>query len=442
MKKFLGGILSVALVCGLVQAPVAAQDDNRKSVSVEFEDTKKLEWVKDSIGRMKSKGIFVGYEDGNFRPNQPVSRIQSIITAVRLLELEDEAKAMNPDEIELHFNDADKLPDSVKGYVAVALESGLFGTDENRVDPYKPASRLWISSVLVRALSLEEEALASMNDIPDFKDVNRIPAGSLGYVNVAVDYNIFTGTLSGNFQPEKNITRSQMAAVLDRTYGELLEENGSVTVDGEVESISFEGNEGTLTLTTAGGEELTFTISKDLLVQYKTRFMAADQIRTGDFIEVYVKEGAVQEASVYTELPDSEPAENGIQQLKVEAEADDHEFELKYQLKKGKESGKVEIETPENEEEFKGEEALSLISDYIAGWGLASDITEKELTEAITASLAFTPEELEVHVKFADGSRLKFELEDDEQDDEDEDDDDQEDDDQDDDNDNEDDDEE
>ncbi|MBM7577847.1 S-layer homology domain-containing protein [Jeotgalibacillus terrae] len=421
MNKFLGGALSAALVFGLVQAPVAAEDDNREAVSVEFEDTKKLEWVKDSIGRMKSKGIFVGYEDGNFRPNQPVSRIQSIITAVRLLELEEEAKAMNPDDIELHFDDADKLPNAVKGYVAVALENGLFGTDENRVDAYKPASRLWISSVLVRALGLEEEALASMNDIPDFKDVNRIPAGSIGYVNVAVDYDIFTGTLSGNFQPEKNITRSQMAAVLDRTYGELLEENGAVTVDGQVENISFEENEGTLTLTTVGGEQLTFTIAKDLLVQYETRFMAADQIRTGDFIEVYVKEGAVQEASVYTELPDSEPAENGIQQLKVEAEADDHEFELKYQLKKGKESGKVEIETPENEEEFKDEEALSLINGYITEWGVTSEITEEELTEAITASLAFTPEELEVHVKFADGSRLKFELEDDEQDEEDDD---------------------
>ncbi|WP_227394368.1 S-layer homology domain-containing protein [Jeotgalibacillus aurantiacus] len=421
MKKVLVSFMIALLVFGLYQAPVFAEED-RETISIDFKDTEKLEWVKDSIGRMKEKGIFQGYEDGTFKPNAPVLRMQTIITAVRLLGLEDEAKAMNPDEITLQFKDAKALPDNVKGYVAVALENGLFEMQETVVNPYKPATRLWVSGVLVRALGLEDEALASMNELPDFNDLDKIPAGAIGYVNVALEYGIFTGTLEGNFNPHKTITRAQMAAVLDRSYGNMLEENGSVTVDGQVESISFDGEDGLISVNSFTGEAQSYSINKNLLVQYDTRFMAADQIRQGDFVELYVLDNVVQEASVYTTLPDNSSSMNGIQHLKVEAENGEDEFELSYKLKKGKESAKIEIENSIEEQEYKDFEAVELISSYVKEWNLTSETTEEELTTSIIATLGFTPEELEVHVKFADGSRIKYEMDEDDKDDKEDDD--------------------
>lgn len=37
---------------------------------------------------MQSKEVIKGYGDGTFRPNAPVSRLEAIVMAVRLMELE------------------------------------------------------------------------------------------------------------------------------------------------------------------------------------------------------------------------------------------------------------------------------------------------------------------------------------------------------------------
>jgi hypothetical protein len=51
-------------------------------------------------------------------------------------------------------------------------------------------------------------------------------------VFVTNEYGIFAGNTAGLFQLHTPITRAQMAAVLDRTYGQLLEENGDSIVEG------------------------------------------------------------------------------------------------------------------------------------------------------------------------------------------------------------------
>ncbi|RSL28662.1 S-layer homology domain-containing protein, partial [Salibacterium salarium] len=81
-----------------------------------------------------------------------------------------------------------------KGYVLVALEQGLFDTNETRLGANEPAKRVWVASTLVRALGLEEEALEAMTETPDFKDANAIPAGAVGYANIADEYDIIGGT--------------------------------------------------------------------------------------------------------------------------------------------------------------------------------------------------------------------------------------------------------
>jgi hypothetical protein len=177
---------------------------------------------------MKVKGIFQDNEEGVFKPNDPVTRIQSIITAVRLLGLEEEAKSRN--NVALPFKDAGSLNERVRGYVSVALEQKLINSTLDNFSPDKPAERLWISSFLVRTLGLQDEAVQSKNEALDFTDAKQIPANSIGGVFVASEYGIFAGNTGGLFQPHTPITRAQMAAVLDRTYGQLLEKNGASTV--------------------------------------------------------------------------------------------------------------------------------------------------------------------------------------------------------------------
>lgn len=73
-----------------------------------------------------------------------------------------------------------------------------------------------------------------MTNIPHFNDVNEIPAGSIGYVNVAVEQGITTGYGDNTFKPNQPVKRGEMAAFLDRTNDGLLEQSGAITVQGTI----------------------------------------------------------------------------------------------------------------------------------------------------------------------------------------------------------------
>lgn len=423
LSKKLSGIVMVLFLVFNSLIVVSAAEDQREAEEIEFEDTKNLEWAKEYIARMKAEEIFQGYDDGSFRPNNPVTRMQAIITAVRLLGLEEEAQSKSL-ETKLHFKDAEYFEKNqwAKGYIIVALENGLFDVSEEEVLPNQPAKRLWISSLLVRALGLEEEALKAMTEIPDFKDADQIPAGAIGFVNIANEYEIFTGTDEGFFKPNANITRAQMAAVLDRTFGKLLEENGAMVITGVVRDISFtEGeNSGSISIETYNGDVTDYQIPKDLFVQFHNRFMNADQILAGDHIELYMENDTVLEAAIFEEKTETE-VNTGIQEIKVELEfGNDEKFELKFNSDKGKVTGEIEIEMEGLEKEYKGEQASQLIEEYLSSWNLSPDMNEDEIEAAILGSLEISDsvKELEIKVNFANGTKMKVEREHDKEDEE------------------------
>lgn len=414
-KKVFAVTLSALLLSTSITSGVYAAKDNRKGVEITFKDTAEMTWVKDSIGRMKSKEIFLGHSDGLFKPYAPVSRIQSIITVVRLTGLEDEA--LKKKVTTLPFKDASSINPKYYGYLSVALENGLLSADEKVFSANKPATRVWVSELLVKALGLVEEAEEAAQETPEFKDADEMSSEEAGFVNVAAEYEIFAGTLEGFFNPGRNITRAQMAAVLDRTYGTLLEEEGALTVNGAVTKIEFVDGTGSITVKNFNGEEKVYQISKDLLVQFQTRFLTADQIRIGDAVELYVENGVVVEASIYTETV-GESLLSGIQEVKAEAElADGTKLELAYSNKKGKEKVKFESKSGDEKVEYQGSEALAFIKGYLTQWNLSPDMTKEQLEAVILASFGQEVKELEVKVKFSNGEKLKLEIE--EQDDED-----------------------
>jgi hypothetical protein len=399
-KKLGMTLVSSMLLFGAV-SPVLA--DDRDAETVEFSDTKGMDWAAENIGRMKVKGIFEGDETGLFNPNKPVTRIQSVITAVRLLGLEEEAKAKT--NVKLPFKDAGSLNNRVRGYVAVALEQGLISSSQNFL-PNKPAERVWISSLLVRTLGLQEEAALSKNEQLDFNDAKKIPASVAGDVFVASEYGIFSGNTAGSFEPDKPITRAQMAAVLDRTYGQLLEENGAVTVQGVVTKVSAN----TVTVKTFNDEEKTYELSEGLLVQYFNRFMAADQLLSGDNVELAIKNDKVLEAAIFD--ASKKPTEKtGIQKLEIELSFnDDSEFELKYENKRGKEKVKLEIETETGEQKYKGTAAAEFVNKYLASWDLQPEMSEEEIRKVILSSFDENElSEMEIEVKFSNGTKIEIE---------------------------------
>lgn len=214
-------------------------------IVINFNDIKgeDVEWALRYIASLASSRVFEGYEDGSFQPRKPITRIEAITAAVRLMGLRDKAESQEEMNTKLNFSDADKIASKYPwavGYVAVALENDLFSEGDAAVQPEKPADRLWATTLLVKALKLEGEANAKMNSQLNFKDAGKIPAGSVGYVAVALEKGLINGYEDKTFRPNQPVTRAELAALLDRT-GENIPGREQGTVTGKV-TIPVSGN--------------------------------------------------------------------------------------------------------------------------------------------------------------------------------------------------------
>lgn len=454
MKKF-KGLLCLLLACfltfGYTSQIMASKDvrtngseNGRGPMVLEFDDIQEAEWASGYITKMQSKKVLQGFEDGTFRPNQPVTRVEAIVTAVRLMGLEGEAKSKSLDT-QLHFKDAEQLDKRfpwAKGYVIVALERGLFDATEEKIIPDKPASRVWVSSLLVKALGLQDEALRQMTKIPDFQDAKAIPAGAVGYVNVAVAQGIVSGYPDGTFKPNKNVTRAEMAALLDRTNDGLLENQGAVSVRGTVKEIQFTtgaaGSDndqvnGQIKIETLNKELFSYGISSKLPVKHYKKFIPADQIAVNDQVRLVVQEGKVVEAElldtnnpIKDETSKNEPKPNPeqkagvIMEFEFEAElAGKEKIKLEYKNKKGTAQAQVEKSSKKDKEKLNGHKAVQYMEDLIAEVGLTESMSSKEAVDKLMTALDIDKnqvDELELEVKFSNGKQMKIEIENDDKD--------------------------
>ncbi|HHY94131.1 MAG TPA: hypothetical protein GX513_03845, partial [Firmicutes bacterium] len=129
-----------------------------------------------------------------------------------------ETQAQQRTQASLRFSNAMQVKKEAPwaaGYLDVALADGLLPA-ATVFQPNKPADRLWVAVMLVKAMGLEAEAEASADTSLPFRDAHLIPADLVGYVAVAVQHGIVAGYDDKTFRPNKPVTRLEMAALLDR----------------------------------------------------------------------------------------------------------------------------------------------------------------------------------------------------------------------------------
>jgi hypothetical protein len=303
------------------------QKNLAKQNNLYFYDLQDALWAIASIARMKGFGIINGYDGNVFKPNNPVTQAEALAMIVRALDMEEEAQEIarrfsgtydafgfelddsryrvdwdrftDRDELEEYLEDLARylqswskkvnnqylpfVPSSSRwalGYILLAVEEGWVKISE--VNPNAPASRAWISMIMVRALGYEDEALAQMNVKLPYKDANAIPKGMVGYVAVAVELGLFQGYPGGKFQPNKAVTRAEMATIIDRLLTAELPEETDCRVRGTVTDI----RRNKITVKAASGRSTTFTISSDALILINNKPSDWDDLSVGDTVEV------------------------------------------------------------------------------------------------------------------------------------------------------------
>lgn len=219
-----------------------------------FDDLDGAEWAQLNIEKAYQLGLMLGEGDRHFSPHRAISRETAIIAAIRLMGLTDEAKAATG--ANLHFTDNKRIDTWAAGYISVAVDKNILPSmGDGLLRPQEPASRLWVSVLLVKALGYDAEAQSKMNVQLSFEDADQIPPNLVGYVAAAVDHKLVAGYDDDTFKPNRPVTRAEMAALLARGDSQLGHQkkragqlqgtvqsvdvtNGALTIKGQFGTVS------------------------------------------------------------------------------------------------------------------------------------------------------------------------------------------------------------
>jgi Leucine-rich repeat (LRR) protein len=171
-----------------------------------FPDVTETHRFYEEIQYLTGNGIITGFPDGNFRPNETVTRAQAAIMIGRALELDGELRTTI-------FEDVGSSS-KASGYIASATEKGIItGFTDGTFRPGDPVTRGQMAIFLSRAFELKQES-------PDvFPDVS---AQSSSYVHVKriLAEGITTGYPDGTFRPYAVLIRGDFSAFMARALEE------------------------------------------------------------------------------------------------------------------------------------------------------------------------------------------------------------------------------
>lgn len=162
-------------------------------------------WAKAPILAISDKGWMIGTRDYYFEPNSPLTRAQAATLLVRILELEN--NSINTP----YFSDVSNKHWAKKDIEIVANHGLMNGKGGFVFAPDEYMTREEIATLFSRLLKISP----TYNGYNPFKDVDS-NKWSYPYIISMTEKEIFEGFEDNTFRPTANITRAQMATLLDR----------------------------------------------------------------------------------------------------------------------------------------------------------------------------------------------------------------------------------
>lgn len=223
MKKLLSVLTAAAIMASGGTGAFAKN-------TVEFTDISaaKYSWARDYIIDMAEQGYINGYEDNTYKPDNKVTRLETILLF---------ARAMGANKKE----NADFVSEARNEYDSVIKSSGItFGQDEvafmlaRRVltesdiktflsnGKYsKPMPRQEAAAIITKAMCADEAAKKEILTDLEYTDAKLISPEYSQYVFYVSNNGIMTGMDDGSFEPENSVLRSQIAVMLSRTVDKM-----------------------------------------------------------------------------------------------------------------------------------------------------------------------------------------------------------------------------
>ncbi|MDF2723240.1 MAG: N-acetylmuramoyl-L-alanine amidase [Paenibacillus sp.] len=172
-------------------------------------------WAADAIARLKTLGLIEGGLNNRFEPDKPMTRAEWLTIADRLFHFDEllKSKPANSITSQLTFKD---LSDKHWAYETFnrAIRLGyISGYEDGTVRPDQTVTRSEVAALLERMI--DGPNISPWNASADFTDVPSTYWAS-GAIYRMKQKGILNGVSDKTFAPARNMTRAEMAAMIDR----------------------------------------------------------------------------------------------------------------------------------------------------------------------------------------------------------------------------------
>lgn len=198
--------------------------------------TGQFKWIYTELNDLSDKGIFGGYPEGDFRPNNPVSFLE-IMQVIKNIKQPSESEIAEANKNYLEVAKRNGVP-------SWALDSVVYSLNNNTISENtlieankrgflkseKPTypDRNSVTVYFGRALGFKGDGDTS---VLKHSDIKNVPQVTLGYLSVMVNKGIFSATGSeGKFNGKLYIRRAEVVSIASKAIN-YLNNNSATTTD-------------------------------------------------------------------------------------------------------------------------------------------------------------------------------------------------------------------
>lgn len=176
-----------------------------------FSDIPEGHWADKFVHSLRSLSITDGIGDNNFGLGKTINKGEFVAFLVKLMKWE----MVTPEK-----GSFDDNLDKSKWYYAsieTALANKVIVKQKDVFEPNKPITREEMAIMLVRTLGYDQLAQQLSKITPPFVDVNK----NVGYISIAKDFGMISGSGGNKFNPDNTATREQAAVIMIQMYDRL-----------------------------------------------------------------------------------------------------------------------------------------------------------------------------------------------------------------------------
>lgn len=213
-------LLLTILLSFFINEPVYANDS--------FLDFNKESYGFEEVFYLTDRNIIFGYPDGEFKPQNDITRKQTVVMIGRLLH-------WNDSKIDTSFKDVSG-DDDASGYIQLAYDKGIIsGYEDGTFRPNEKLTRSQMAAIVSRAFKFEKKAPVKFNDINEsfwaYKSIQNISSNGIvgGYPN-------------GLFKPNESISRLHFSFMLSRVLNPEFRPSDKVSYSPKIVSVENNTN--------------------------------------------------------------------------------------------------------------------------------------------------------------------------------------------------------